>query len=103
MGQKRHIQINSSNVFLIRLYLNSASAEQELDLVKSKVVILSLFLPLPTGFILASIINELCFDLEHTYFTMVQEALRRVTIVHFVHIFLIIVAFGYCLFTVTQE
>ena len=62
-----------------------------------------LFLALPTGFIIAQIINELSFELEHTYFTMVQEALKRVTIVHVVHVALIALSFGYCLFTVKQD
>lgn len=64
---------------------------------------MTLLVGLPCGFLLAILINESSYQLEHTYFTMVTDTRGRMTIVHSVHLVLTALSFAICLFTVKED
>ena len=65
--------------------------------------LMTLLVSLPCGFLVAMLINESSYQLEHTYFTKAAETMARMSIVHSVHLVLAALSFLYSLFSVSES
>lgn len=51
----------------------------------------------PAGYLVAMMLNELGYDLEHTYFTKVSLTMQRITYVHLAHLLFTFGSFVICM------